>query len=409
MRVSDLAEGLLRDYTVNGLKSLRTVKRRWEIHLAPSFGHLDATELSSEQIEAYIARRRQEGAQNATINRELAALRRAYSLAIIAGKFPSFPPYIPHLRETNVRKGFLRDQQYQALVNATAKQGLWLRGMMELGFTYGWRKSELMNLKVRQCDLEEQTITLDPGETKNDDARTVVMTATVFELLRECIAGKGPEDYVFSRTVDRRGHKPRKGGHISDMRQAWAEACKAAACPDLRFHDLRRTGARNMRRVGIAEGVIMKIGGWRTRSVFERYNIIDSADLDGAVKKLEEGRRHLPHMTWGPRPAKVPVPMSDAQLEPRKVMPAAEVARYLKQQAASLTARGGGSEASAQSGPVQGESFQMPVRLEVADLVKAAASGNLSSELQRKLGEWIDFLRHEAEKKPTTAREKKGA
>src|SRR6266851_5949379 len=90
MSVSDLAEGLLRDYTVNGYKSLRTVKRRWEIHLAPCFGHLDATELSSEQIELYITRRRQEGAENSSINRELAALRRAYSLAIIAGKFPFF-------------------------------------------------------------------------------------------------------------------------------------------------------------------------------------------------------------------------------------------------------------------------------------------------------------------------------
>jgi hypothetical protein len=53
------------------------------------------------------------------------------------------------------------------------------------------------------------------------------------------------------------------------------------------IHDLRRAAARNLRRAGIAEGVIMKIGGWRTRSVFERYAIVSQADIADALKKLE--------------------------------------------------------------------------------------------------------------------------
>jgi len=36
-----------------------------------------------------------------------------------------------------------------------------------------------------------------------------------------------------------------------------------------------------------AEGVIMKIGGWRTRSVFEQYAIVSQADIADAIGKLE--------------------------------------------------------------------------------------------------------------------------
>jgi integrase len=64
-------------------------------------------------------------------------------------------------------------------------------------------------------------------------------------------------------------------------------ACTSAGVPGLLFHDLRRTAARNLRRAGIAEGVIMKIGGWRTRSVFERYAIVSQTDIAEALKKLE--------------------------------------------------------------------------------------------------------------------------
>jgi hypothetical protein len=52
----------------------------------------------------------------------------------------------------------------------------------------------------------------------------------------------------------------------------------------------RRTGARNLRRAGVTEGVIMKIGGWKTSSVFRRYDIIDNVDTTEAVRKLDHSR-----------------------------------------------------------------------------------------------------------------------
>jgi hypothetical protein len=45
---------------------------------------------------------------------------------------------------------------------------------------------------------------------------------------------------------------------------------------------------RNLRRAGIPETVIMKIGGWRTRSVFERYAIVSRTDIADAMRKLQQ-------------------------------------------------------------------------------------------------------------------------
>jgi hypothetical protein len=58
----------------------------------------------------------------------------------------------------------------------------------------------------------------------------------------------------------------------------------------LLVHDLRRTGARNMRRAGVDPHIIMKVGGWKTDNVFKRYNIIDERDLHEAAAALDRNR-----------------------------------------------------------------------------------------------------------------------
>lgn len=282
VRVSELVGSVISDYRVNAKKSLEYVEMRWKRHLEPAFGHMLAAHVTSDDIERYKYQRLTDGASHATINRELAILKRGFHLGM-----QSTPPKvqrIPHfamLTEDNVRTGFVEPYQYDKLVSSTAKRGLWLRAMFECGFTYGWRRSELLNLKVRQVDLLNRTLTLDVGSTKNKKGRTVHMTEVVYELLKACAIGKQAEDQVFTRG---------DGSPVRDFRYAWETATAEAGLPELLFHDLRRTAVRGLVRSGVSEHVAMRISGHKTRSTFDRYDIVSDADVKDAARKLELAR-----------------------------------------------------------------------------------------------------------------------
>jgi integrase len=282
-KVDELAAMFVRDYRINNRKSLVDSETRWSRHLKPFFGGMRAVDVTSEQLARYVDKRQQEGAANATINRELAALKRMFRL----GQQSTPPrvvrlPKFPKLAENNIRKGFLEDGQYRKLIEYCPE--LWFRSLVECGRTYGWRVSELLSMRVNQLDIAQRVIRLEPGTTKNRDGREVLMTDSVHQMLSALVYGKLADDYVFTRAT---------GKPVRDFRATWRKACTHAGIPDLLFHDLRRTGARNLRRAGVAEGIIMKIGGWRTRSVFERYAIVSRSDMNDAILKLQESESRL--------------------------------------------------------------------------------------------------------------------
>ena len=113
--------------------------------LSRFFGEFRAAQVGTDSLNRYVQDRQEEKAENATINRELAFLKRAFRLALTASpaKLKHIPAF-PHLPENNARQGFLADADYEKLVSACAQTGLWLRTMLAVGCSFGWRKGEVL-------------------------------------------------------------------------------------------------------------------------------------------------------------------------------------------------------------------------------------------------------------------------
>ncbi len=307
----DLAEKFLEDYRINKKKSLDRAERSVK-QLSEYFKGRTASDIANDPdlIDGYIAQRQKDGVENATVNRELAALKRMFNLAIEKKKI-IYAPHIPHLAENNVRKGFFEHEEYLKMMGV-------LPGYLKLPFTlaysFGLRKEEVFSLTWNQVNLIDGKITLE--ETKNGESRIAPLKAETYE------AVAGQKQIRDSLYPDCPYVCFREGNRIKDFRSAWETALKkigirpAFKCKDCGkvtelpagvkreelkcyacgsgnlkkhdklWHDLRRTAVRNMVRAGISRTVAKAISGHKTDSVFERYDITDERDLQDAADKI---------------------------------------------------------------------------------------------------------------------------
>jgi integrase len=277
--VSELYAGVERDYRLHGRKTLRDLQGRWTNHLKEFFGDMLAVNVTKETVEIYRDQRIKEGAKRASVNREVAVIKKAFYLA--EEKLPRLPVFPTQLKENNARTGFIEDTQFTKLTEAVGVDELWLRCFLEISYCWGWRVSEVIKLRVKQVDLKQRLVRLEPGTTKSGAGREAPMNDRIYQLLKVCSAGKGPNDYVLTRA---------NGGRIRDFRRRWENLLDQAELPGLLIHDFRRSAARNLRRSGCPESVVMELCGWRTAEVFRRYAIVSSADKRSAMEKLDAQR-----------------------------------------------------------------------------------------------------------------------
>jgi len=280
--VGDLA-GIERDeYRANGRRSAD----RLEFSLAHLMAYFTefalATTITPDRVLAYVRHRQEQGAANATINRELAALKRMFRLGEIAGKVAR-RPHISMLEERNVRTGFFEAQQFWSVFGHLPDD---LKPVAEVAYITGWRiRSEPLTRRWAHVDFAAGWLRLEPGETKNQEGRMFPLTPDLRAVLSRQRERTEAVDRTAERIVPWVFH--RNGKPIRDFRGAWRLACEKAGAPGRIPHDFRRTAVRNLERAGVSRSTAMAMVGHRTESIYRRYAVQAEGDLREGARKLQ--------------------------------------------------------------------------------------------------------------------------
>lgn len=275
--VSDLLKLYLEDQKRQSRYSYKQSDEYVRLHLNPAFGPIKAAKLTSQHIESFIDQKHRADYANATINRWLEALRHSYSLAM--ERLPPLVYVAPNIKvlmleEDNVREGFLEYEQYMLMRDELPDHQKLIR---VIGYHFGMRRGEILTLRWDQVDWDGNVIRLEKKQTKGKKARVAPLYGELGAWLEMAYSAR-VEGCPF--IVAWKGHG------ISEVKTAWQKARVRAGVPELLVHDLRRTAARNMIRAGIPERQVLDIVGWKTRSMLDRYNIVDERDAHTAGEKM---------------------------------------------------------------------------------------------------------------------------
>ena len=290
-RFEDLVNLIRQDYALNERKS----DQRLEIfikHLTPYFRQVRARGMTTERITGYIVKRQEQGAANGTINRELGCLKRMFRLA-----YQQTPPHvarvphIPMLDEHNIRSGFFEHEDFLALTGALPD---YAQVAVTLAYYSGMRMGEVYSLQWKQVNWTQGKLFLKAEDTKTNTPRVLYLTG---DLLRVLMTWKTRSETKWSQCpwICHRG-----GVRLQSLKHSWRQACGRVGLGLMVTdekkgveiwqgkipHDFRRTAVRNMLRAGVPEKIAMAISGHKTRSVFDRYNIVNESDLEQAAKSL---------------------------------------------------------------------------------------------------------------------------
>jgi integrase len=276
VRMTQLFDMLVTDYEINKRRSAKDLQYRLQ-PLREYFDGLKARDVNGAVIAKYIAERQAAEMANGSINRELSALKRAFSIAVQQDRL-SGAPYIKLLAESTPRQGFVRPGDLDRLVSHLPAD-LW--DYARFAYATGARKDAIASLVWADIDRERQLITFPAEHDKAKTTRTISYAGVpvLFEVIERRWKARIPiTPHVFHRA----------GRKIQRFTKSWRRACTAAGLHGLLFHDLRRSAVRNLVASGVDQVLAMKISGHKTASVFARYRIVNADDTAAALAKTAE-------------------------------------------------------------------------------------------------------------------------
>ena len=275
-----LLEAVRTDYKIKRRRSLSDLERRIDKHLIPFLGHFATNKVTRDMLAEYTLSRQTDDASNASINRELAIVKRAFKLGLESGSVSAIPK-IELLPEDNTREGFFSVESFRSVLKHSNPL---LCDVLTAAYFTGWRIQSIIGLEWRQVDLEAGVVRLYAVQTKNrkPTAFPLAPFPELRSMLERRLESTRETEKRLSRVIPHVFH--RAGQEVRSIRTGWQNAREKAGVPGRMIHDLRRTAVRNLKRMGFSDTDVMNMVGFKTMSIMYRYNITTEEDI------LEKGR-----------------------------------------------------------------------------------------------------------------------
>lgn len=256
---------------------LRDIEKQCRLcrKLDPYLGKLKLNDINGDVIWKICETELKKGNKPATVNRCLALIRSILRMAHFDWQWIDCIPKVRLLPGEVERNRWLSREEADRLLMFCPPH---LAAIVRYALATGCRAREITGLEWTRVDLERQTAWLD--QTKNGMPRGVPLNRDAVTVL-EGERGKHPE---FCFTF--RG-KPIR---YELTNSAWKTAVAKAGLGDLRFHDLRHTWASWHRQSGTSCDELKELGGWKSRSMVDRYAKFATEHLAAAATRIESGR-----------------------------------------------------------------------------------------------------------------------